>query len=78
MSDECYGHIVCHRKNANGSFITSQGTVTEISMTDIRSIIGLTKTLKEIKETLKLIECFLGEDYAKVKEEETRLLEKDE
>ena len=66
MSDECYGHIVCHRKNANGSFITSQGTVTEISLTDISSVIGLTKTLKEIKDTLKLIERFLGDGYAKL------------
>ena len=36
------------------------------------------KELKEIKETLKLIERFLGEDYTKLKEEESHLLEKDD
>ena len=34
--------------------------------------------LKEIKETLQLIVRFLGEDYIKLKEEESHLLEKDD
>ena len=34
--------------------------------------------LKEIKETLALIERFLGDEYAKLKEEESHLLEKDD
>ena len=36
------------------------------------------KEIKELKETLALIERFLGDEYAKLKKEESQLLEKDE
>ena len=36
------------------------------------------KEIKELKETITLIERFLGDEYAKLKKEESQLLEKDE
>ena len=36
------------------------------------------KEIKELKETIALIERFLGDEYAKLKKEESQLLEKDE
>ena len=36
------------------------------------------KEIKELKETLALIERFLGNEYTELKKEESQLLEKDE
>ena len=36
------------------------------------------KEIKKLKETINLIERFLGDEYLKMKEEENKLLEKDE
>ena len=36
------------------------------------------KEIKKLKETINLIERFLGDEYSKMKEEENKLLEKDE
>ena len=36
------------------------------------------KEIKELKETIALIERFLGNEYAELKKEESQLLEKDE
>ena len=40
--------------------------------------LSIRKELKDLRETVELIERFLGDDYAKLKKEESQLPEKDE
>ena len=76
MSDGYYASITCRHKDKYGN--TGGGLIHNIPLEDIRALNGLTKTIKEIKESIELIERFLGDDYKKLKEEETKLVEKDE
>ena len=50
----------------------------KIMYENVEALKNLSKTIKEIKESIALIERFLGDDYVKLKEEESHLLEKDE
>ena len=40
--------------------------------------LSIRKELKDLRETVELIERFLGDDYAELKKEESQLPEKDE
>ena len=79
MSDDYEGMMICYYKDENGH--TDTGIIHHyhfFSKPNVIALGSLVKTINEIKESIALIERFLGDDFKSLKEEEAKLVEKDE